>query len=84
MLCSRAEGPQTLPVEMQLLRTGPLSGQAPVESTSIAIASCLPLSGSVRRIGGKGEGIDVDSRSLAVSVRYATQSFGQSIVLSDA
>lgn len=39
---------------------------------------------SVRRIGGKGEGIDVNSRSLAVSVRYATQSFGQSIVLSDA
>ena len=32
------------------LRTSPWSGQAAVESASIAIASGLPLRGSVRRI----------------------------------
>jgi hypothetical protein len=45
---------------------------------------CLPLRGSVRRIGGKGESIGVNSRSMALSVRQVTQSFGQSIVHSDA
>jgi len=40
-----------LPAEIPHLRTSLWSGQAAVESASIAIASCLPLRGSVRRIG---------------------------------
>jgi hypothetical protein len=38
------------------LRTSPWSGQAAVESASIAIASGLPLRGSVRRIDGAAGG----------------------------
>jgi hypothetical protein len=41
---------------MRHLRTSPLSGQATVESASMAIAPCLPLRGSVRRIGNPGGG----------------------------
>jgi pimeloyl-ACP methyl ester carboxylesterase len=41
--------PQAKPVEKRHLRTCPWSGHAAVMSVSAAVASCLPLRGSVRR-----------------------------------
>jgi hypothetical protein len=45
---------------MQHLRTSPWSGQAAVKPASIAIASYLPLRGSVRRIEKRERETPVD------------------------
>jgi hypothetical protein len=44
----RGEGPQSLLVERRHFRTSPWRGQDTVNSTSIAIAFCLPLRGNAR------------------------------------
>jgi hypothetical protein len=50
MLVALGMGPLMLPVEIGHLRTSPWSGQAAIESASMATASCLQLRGRVRRI----------------------------------
>ena len=47
-------------------------------------ALCGLVMASVRRIGVKGEVIGMNSSSMALSFRQATQLFGQSIAHSDA
>jgi hypothetical protein len=51
---------------------------------SMTKALCGLVMASVRRIGVKGEVIGMNSSSMALSFRQATQLFGQSIAHSDA